>query len=146
MHFMFLHEHTETWIYKINTKDPKLEELVLERVFREPVNYYGQQGDEKVGINNCYLVRVGGPGGPSNWDGACIIQHFNRKSPKSEPFNEEGVKFDMVVQGGVWKVRAVKDRNGWEAWRKLTNDFNPKSRGTGQEYMHLKQQKEQNPR
>ena len=74
-------QHTETWIYKINTKDPKLEDLVLERVFREAIkcNVYG---DGAVAVSNRHLVRVGqiGRRGPglADREGVCIIQSFDR--------------------------------------------------------------------
>ena len=32
-----MYEQIETWIFKINTKDPKMKDLVLERVLREPI-------------------------------------------------------------------------------------------------------------
>ena len=98
-------QHTETWIYKINTKDPKLEDLVLERVFREAIkcNVYG---DGAVAVSNRHLVRVGqiGRRGPGLEDreGVCIVQSFNRMGPASRPSKDEGVKFDATVQGGIW--------------------------------------------
>ena len=101
-------QHTETWIYKINTKDPKLEDLVLERVFREAIkcNVYG---DGPLAVNSCYLVRVGQIGARrrdlADREGVCIIQAFNRMGPASSPSKDDGVKFDAEVQGGIWSKR-----------------------------------------
>ena len=48
VHLMFPTEdecHSETWIWRINTKNPMIGDLVLERVFMEPINRYKDETD-----------------------------------------------------------------------------------------------------
>ena len=96
VHLMFPTEddcHSETWIWRINTENPVIEDLVLERVFMEPINRYEDEIDPGLlSVNNSYLVRVG------HVDDSCILQCFSRKdndfSAKTGPQN--GVQ-DMIV-------------------------------------------------
>ena len=81
----------ETWIYKINTNDPKLKDLVLEKVFRKS----NDLEQWHVTVNNCYLGRIE----EREMKDGYVVQFFNRKSPPSGPDNEEGVKFDVEVRG-----------------------------------------------
>ena len=120
------YEQIETWIFKINTKDPKMKDLVLERVLREPIKAnFLCSGDPsnivQVTANNCYLVRLGQSGLAPGWrkpelkpgeeqseteGGVCIIQHFNLNSHSSGSEDVEGVKADVEVQGGIRSKRS----------------------------------------
>jgi len=118
-HLMFPTEdecHSETWIWRINTENPVIEDLVLERVFMEPINRYEDEIDPGLlSVNNSYLVRVG------HVDDSCILQCFSRKdndfSAKTGPQN--GVQ-DMIVldeEGTKLKV---------EVGTVMTHDMNQK--------------------
>ena len=77
IHLMFPREDelcSETWIWSINTENPVIEDLILQRVFMEPINRYKEETDlGLLAVNNRYLVRVG------QVDDSCILQCFSRK-------------------------------------------------------------------
>lgn len=94
IHLMFPREDefcSETWIWNINTRNPVIEDLVLERVFMEPINRYEEETDlGLLAVNNGYLVRVG------QVDDSCILQSFNRKDISVGTGLQNGVH-DMIV-------------------------------------------------
>jgi len=85
---------SETWIWRINTENPVIEDLVLERVFMEPINRYEDETDQGLlAVNNRCLVRVG------QVDDSCILQYFRRKDRNRDKDN--GVSVKTGLQNGV---------------------------------------------
>ena len=81
---------SETWIWSIDTENPVIEDLVLERVFMEPINRYEEEDDlGLLAINNRYLVRVG------QVDDSCILQCFSRMN------NSVGTSLQNGEQGMI---------------------------------------------
>ena len=84
VHLMFRTDDdfsSETWIWSLDTKNPVMEDLTLERVFIEPLSQHGESPvcsieDEVdlglLAVNSRFLVRVG------QVDDSSILQHFSR--------------------------------------------------------------------
>ena len=119
IHLMFPREEelcSETWIWRINTKNPVIEDLVLERVFMEPINRYEDETDlGLLAVNNRCLVRVG------QVDDSCILQCFSRKDKNFSAgtglqngvqdvlvLDEEGTKLNVKVGFVVISIRMAK--------------------------------------
>ena len=108
IHLMFPREDefcSETWIWSLNTENPVIEDLVLERVFMEPINRYEEETDlGLLAVNNRYLVRVG------QVDDSCILQCFSRKHSSVGTSLQNGVQ-DMIVLGEEGTKRNVEVTN-----------------------------------
>ena len=87
---------SETWIWRIDTENPVIEDLVLERVFMEPINRYEDETDlGLLTVNNRYLVRVG------QVDDSCILQYFRRKDRDKDNDVSVGTGLQNGVQGMI---------------------------------------------
>ena len=107
VHLMFRTDDdfsSETWIWSLDTKNPVVEDLTLERVFMEPLSQHGESPvcsieDEVdlglLAVNNRFLVRVG------QVDDSSILQHFSRGYTPHPPCRDDGQGMPILDQEGT---------------------------------------------
>ena len=126
VHLMFRTDDdfsSETWIWSLDTKNPVMEDLTLERVFMEPLSQHGESPvcsieDEVdlglLAVNSRFLVRVG------QVDDSSILQHFSRCHTTHPPCpRDDGQGMPILdLEGTIYPIE-VKTFNPVQLMGKL---------------------------